>query len=252
MESEFREVYNITECAGCSTNIENSPEANSERAEAIAAWFKKEFSDIFESVIEKKNNNEIYNCIYFKGTSNGIYLLQHTTTGYNYTGIIHNYTKQGVISSHHAYRNEVKLLLVKSKCGFIAGFFRDLIGLNIRMLAINTKAGLVTFGMNGEKAYLLDKNNERTIYLTNRSGIESVYLTKLAIPFKDYICDNIYWSMGISTDNCGIFKINGVDGEFIEIRSDTNINGIVMKLEKCTAQDYAHLIPIWNTETEDN
>ena len=54
MESEFREVYNITECAGCSSNIENSPEANSERAEAIAAWFKKEFSDIFESVIEKK------------------------------------------------------------------------------------------------------------------------------------------------------------------------------------------------------
>ena len=250
MESEFREVYNITECAGCSSNIENSPEANVKRAEAIDKWVRDKFSDIFESVIEKPNVNEVTNCLYFKGTTNGIYLHQNTNTTYSYTGYIHNRTRQTVISAHHAYKNEVKLLAVRSKYGFVAGFFRDLIGLNIRMIAINTEVGLVTFALNGEKAFLLDKNNERTIYLTSRSGIESVYLTKLAIPFKNYICDNIYWSMGISTDNCGIFKINGVDGEFIEIRSDTNINGIVMKLEKCTAQDYAHLVPIWNTETE--
>ena len=89
---DLRKTYNVVECAGAAANVTNSGDINRNRAEAINAWINKNFADIFEGTIEKIGSNEVFNIIYFKGTTSGIYIQQNTNTNYNNYRLFRNFT----------------------------------------------------------------------------------------------------------------------------------------------------------------
>lgn len=241
---DLRKTYNVVECAGFAANTINSMDVNLARGTAVQKWINENFADIFEAVVEK-TGSEVYTNVYLKGTTSGIYIQQHTNTNYNYTGIVHNCVRQVILSGHHLFRNEVNLLVVKSKYGVICGFYKDTIGGAVRVLGIKTANGFLPILFNGDKMYVMSLNSERSINLPLRSTIGNAYLTRLAVPLNDLVCENVYWSMGVGADNCGIFRVKGNDAEFIELHSDVNYNGLAMKLEEPADDEFSDIKNLW-------
>ena len=241
---DLRKTYNVVECAGFAANVTNSMDVNFARGTAVQKWINDNFADIFEATVSK-SGAEVYTNIYLKGTTSGIFIEQHTDTNYICTGIVHNDVRQAVVSGHHLFKNEVNLLLVKSKYGVICGFYRDTIGGAVRVLGIKTTNGFLPVIFNGDKIFVMSHNSERSVNLPLRSTIGNAYLTRLAVPLNDLVCENVYWSMGVGADNCGIFRVKGNDAEFIELHSDVNYNGLAMKLEEPAEDEYDDIKNLW-------
>lgn len=249
----MRNIYNVLdECGYTDTTV--SQEKNIERANAVDAWIKANFSDIFESVVTTPTSASVTNSVYFKGTNNGIYITQQTTAGAssNGVGFIHSSANSGTEGSVVLARGEVNLLVLKSKYGFIAGFYKSTIA-NVRTLAANLGDKLLTFALadNEVGSYLSDIQTSATLVRPQVSPISDVYLVPFAVPQTGMLLENVYLSMGATANNCGIFSAEGASGQFAEVRVGTSLCGICLKVEEATAEDYAGLTPLHGGEANE-
>ncbi len=253
MSYDFRKIYLVGTESGCNTDGVMTDEKNAERALAIKDWINKEFADIFECDVTGLDSAGASKWVkvYFKGTNSGIYTAfgQSQSHYYDEVGVCYTNEGYGIVNSATATReaagtvvnNTLRLLVIKSKNGVIAGFFKNDIGSNIRAIAINAKDRFIPILSPVAASMCVSEADSTavTFPVTRRSAIDDVFLTKFLPPTLDVVCDNVYWNMGSGVKDCAIYGIGGGSERYAELQGFDGYNTIAMKLEEPQESDFA-------------
>lgn len=248
--SYLRKTLNIlSEINMTDTYGDYSAETNLARANAVKQWIETNYGNIFECVITV-SGSFTYTNIYYKGTNSGIFITQYaSTSNSNATGYIYNDARTNVITGHYLYSGKVNLLIIKTRYGIIAGFYDSTISNYVKTAAIYNEGKLYPIILNTATAsYIVNGTSTNTITLTARNTSGYAVLTRFAPPTLSFIPQGFYWSQAASIGNCGIYSINGYDGQFAELQGIAGYESIAMKLEEPREVDYTDIVGIWNTD----
>ncbi len=244
MSYDFRKVYQVAEEAGCEISSDNTIEAHTARIKKVKEWIDKKFSDIFETgeVITDKSSASLK--IYFRGTNSGIFINAHTNGALYGRGYVKDDTQVAGVSggsSGNLHGNSLKLLVIKSKYGFIAGFFKENISDNIKALVINMKDRFVTMIYDSEtKLYVADGTHGAiTSSVMKCSLADEVCLSKLYPPGLDCVPEGVYQSVCSSSANCMEFSVGDKPEKYVELPSKDGYITFALKLEEPTEDDYS-------------
>lgn len=252
MSYDFRKIYRVAEAAGCEISSSNTQAKNLERLNAVKLWIDSEFSDIFEAVVVETSTSACVLRVYFKGTVCGIYLTLNTSTSTgsnNNAGVIYNSTTTlQAVTGTTLYNDAVKMLVIKSKYGVIAGFFTANVGNNVRAMAVNMGNRFMPIIIHAAtQVYIADGHLAAVQSNLMRCGTpDNTYLTKFFPPDGDAQCDHAFMNLGASTNDCVLFRVGDDDRQFAELQGIEGYNTFTLELEEPSPEDFEEIEPIWN------
>lgn len=246
MSYDFRKVYQVAKESGCDISSDTSEEAIKARLIKVKDWIDKNFSDVFETG-EVTGTTTACLIVYFKGTNCGMYVESHINANsvYNHHGYVTDTDRKLSTASGsntgQLHDNTLRLLMIKSKYGFIAGFFKENISDAIKTLVINMKDRFVTMIYNSEtKLYVADgTQGEITSSVMKCSLADEVCLSKLYPPGLDCVPEGVYQSVCSSSANCIEFSVGNNKEKYVELPGSANYITFALKLEEPSAADYS-------------
>lgn len=246
MSYDFRKVYQVAKESGCDISSDTSEEAIKARLQKVKDWIDKNFSDVFETG-EATGTTTACLIVYFKGTNCGMYVESYINANsiYNHHGYVTDTDRKlstaGGSNAGHLHDNTLRLLMIKSKYGFITGFFRENISDNIKALVINMKDRFVTMIYNSPtQLYIAEgPSNVLTSNVIKCSLADVVCLSKLYPPGLDCVPEGIYQSVCLSSDNCIEFSVGDKKEKYVELPGSANYITFALKLEEPSEADYS-------------
>lgn len=248
MSYEFIQTYNVAVESGCSTITEYTEEAVLQRGQAVKDWFDKNFNDLFTTTLVANSDELLTNYCYFKGTDSGIYLTQRNIDNYrnqNCIGIIIKGVKTVISSSCELLKGEINFCLIKSRYGFIAGFYVENMSKELVSIVIYHNARLypIIFKSSSDVRICHDTQAEM-IALPKKSTTSKAVLTALPLPNLGIIPQGVYWSLGAEPASISKYSLENSNKQFVSLTAIPYYNSIALELAEPTADDYKDIEPL--------
>lgn len=247
MAYEFRKIYQVAAEAGCEISSDTSLEKLKERFQKAKEWFDSTFPDIFETgKLEESGSNIVNLKIYFKGTNMGIYIKESSNIAYCAHGYFNGDTQTTVTGTSISGKlrdNSLNLFVIKSKYGFITGFYKTSIG-DIKTLVINGETRLLPVIADTDKKnlYIAD-GSSATVQsgLMASSNSDVICLTQFCPPGTDYIPEGIYINQCAGVKNCAVYTVGSGSEKYAELSGGDGYISFALKLEEPTEEDYREI-----------
>ena len=146
--------------------------------------------------------------------------------------------------------NSLNLLVIKSKYGFIAGFFKTNIN-DVTAIAINGQNRLIPMIMDSDKTSIYVSDGASVAVkssIMTRSNSDEMCLVQYCPAGTDYIPEGIYINQCAGVKSCAVYTVGSGSEKFAELSSADGYISFALKLEEPTEADYEGIKPLRSAE----